>query len=230
MKQIFKQTFRINKIRLRPEPKYINVAEDFFNDAEFFHSQILITPDEDRKLTYKRASLIFYCASTEAYINSSLRNIIRALGDGNENDLQFTFLQYFNMERDEFVDWGKKVENNKYSSYKRDTNNYSRSIYNRLYYYIGMIINGSSITGIDEEKKPLRTRYNEFEEYLILTKIRNSLLHYSYSDQKKIYDEIFSYEGKNLTNSEEKAKETIINLFTKINEIYPAFSFPHFIP
>jgi hypothetical protein len=93
-----------------------------------------------------------------------------------------------------------------------------------------MIINGSSITGIDEEKKPLRTRYNEFEEYLILTKIRNSLLHYSYSDQKKIYDEIFSYEGKNLTNSEEKAKETIINLFTKINEIYPAFSFPHFIP
>lgn len=131
-----------------------NMSEELFNDALYFKECSEETEKYFLQRRFGRISIICFCASAEAWINSiifcQLKNKKKASGLSQEEQ-----------ELLDYIEDSDKTMPNKFGN-----------IRHKLYNFVPKAVTGSSINW-DQD------RNDAFEDYIALTRIRNSIVHYS---------------------------------------------------
>ncbi|UZW16009.1 hypothetical protein OSC52_09390 [Clostridium pasteurianum] len=141
-----------------------NMSDELFNDALYYREMADSTEDFYLQWRYRRSAIISFCASAEAWMNSIIKNNLEKkaiLENSNEQKL-LSFIKDYN------------------SKMPKGFNN----VRNKLYNFIPKSINGKTINWKTDREK-------SFENYIQLSNMRNSVIHYAASSSTKVHSQEF---------------------------------------
>ncbi|KOF56124.1 hypothetical protein AGR56_04170 [Clostridium sp. DMHC 10] len=141
-----------------------NMSCELFNDALYYREMADKNEDFYIKWRYRRSSIISFCASTESWMNCIIKdNLEKRMKPLNNNEK-------------ELLDFIK--------DYKSKMPNGFNNVRNKLYNFIPECINK---TGINWKSAPEES----FENYIELSNMRNSVIHYAVRNSKDVHSEKF---------------------------------------
>lgn len=140
--------------------KVTNMSDEMFNDALFYRK--LADKEENffKKRRYNRIAIILFCSSAEAWMNSIMQ-------DNLEKKLSFTD------DEQKILDFVK--------NYNARMPRYFNNIRNKLYNYIPLSIIGEKINWETDKR-------DSFEDYILLSNMRNNVVHYGTRSNKELDD------------------------------------------
>ncbi|PTX16478.1 hypothetical protein SAMN04488598_12429 [Halanaerobium congolense] len=138
--------------------KITNVPSELFSDAKFFLDKSTKTEELYELRRYQRAAAIYFCAAAEGGLNDLIKKVLE-----NKNRK----LKNWEVHMLDFISKGDQFYKNK----DYFTVNYFK-LRNRLYNILPKIIDEKNINWNSNE-------IEEFENFLELAEIRNSIVHYS---------------------------------------------------
>lgn len=138
-----------------------NMSDELFNDALYFREQIEKTEEYFIVERFKRVSIICFCASTESWMNTIIKENLS--GKVKLSDIDTEVLKFIN-------DPNKNIPK------------YFNSVKNKLYNFVPRAINGQIINWYSDKQK-------EFEKYIELSEIRNNIVHFSRRSSQVIHSD-----------------------------------------
>lgn len=180
----------------------LSMAKELYADAIYFRSQIDGSEGDAIKHRYRKAALIFFCASTEAWVNGVLRSTISNKAYPSSREIEIL----------DFLEGRIDISPKDYSSIK-----------GRLYNCLGKALTGSTISFGTE---------SEFEQYIKLSDVRNAIAHYATRNRDVVYDQYLNPGSPNgLVQAVGDAPTIILNLCKRVHTLnssvdIPAWVFP----
>lgn len=144
--------------------KVSNMSAELFNDALFYREMVESSNNFYIKWRYRRSAIISFCASAEAWMNNIIKDNLekKVIAEKSYEQELLNFVKNYN------------------SKMPKGFNN----VRNKLYNFIPKAINRKEINW--------KTNYEEsFEEYIKLSNIRNSVIHYAVSNSVKVHSDEF---------------------------------------
>lgn len=135
-----------------------NMASEMFSDALFFRKQSQDSCDEFVQWRYYRASIIYFCISAEAWINSLLRDALKTKDNLDPTQVK---LRSALGQDSEIMPRGVKL-----------------TIHAKLYEHLPRLWKYEIDSSLDDALK----------RFLELSKLRNRIVHYSKGSYAKVYD------------------------------------------
>ena len=157
-----------------------NMSSELFDDALYYKELSEKTDDFFLKRRYQRTSLICFCASAEAWMNQVIKEQLK-----NKTNLTLQDQKLL-----DFINNADKDMPKGYSSIRK-----------RLYNFLPSAITGKTINWIQKKQ-------DAFENYIELSRHRNSVVHYVSGKEKDL-------EAETMKNMLSKAPYIIENLFEK---------------
>lgn len=156
-----------------------NMSDELFNDALYYRELANESDDFYIQWRYRRSSIISFCASAEAWINCIIKDNLNKKKELLNDDEQklLNFIEDYN------------------SKMPYGFNN----VRNKLYNFIPKAINGANINWNTDRKKG-------FEDYIELSNMRNTVIHYAVKNSQEVHSERF-------IQLVEKAPDVIEELF-----------------
>lgn len=170
-----------------------NMADELFNDALFYREMSANTDDFFLQWRYRRSAIISFCASAEAWMNSVIKDNLEKNTIG------------LNSNEQELLDFIK--------NYNSKMPNGFNNVRNKLYNFIPEAINGSKINWNTNKE-------STFEEYIALSNMRNSVIHYASRNSKRVHSQEF-------IDLVENAPDIIENLFKKYFSLRSTIGVPN---
>jgi hypothetical protein len=172
------------------ECRISNMSEELFNDALYYREMVELVDNFYLKWRYRRSSIISFCASAEAWINSIIKYNLESRTIG------------LNLTEQEVLEFIK----NHNSKMPNGFNN----VRNKLYNFIPQAIIGRNINWNNNCE-------NSFEEYIALSNMRNSVIHYAVKNSEEVHSQQFIDLLNNAADIIEKLFERYSELGSKIN-------------
>lgn len=163
------------------ECRISNMSDELFNDALFYREMVESSDDFYLQWRYRRSAIISFCASAEAWMNSVIKDNLerKIITEGSDEQELLNFVKDYN------------------SKMPKGFNN----VRNKLYNFIPKAITGKNINWRTNCQK-------SFEEYIELSNMRNSVIHYAVSNSRKVHSQEFIDFVKN-------APDIIENIFQR---------------
>jgi len=192
---------KIPPINIGIEPILLNMPQELYSDAIYFRNQANKTVEHAIRSRYKRVSLICFCASTEAWLNTELRGCI------SQKTTRHPYEQ-------EILNFMEDITIN------RPPDKYS-SIRDRLYNCAGFVFTGQYINWSTH-------RITAFENYIELSKARNMIAHYVTKYREIVYDQHFdpSQLSVTVTNSIDNAPKVVFDLCQELHSLNSTVAIP----
>ena len=169
----------------------INMPSELFDDALYYKELSEETDAFFIKRRYQRTALICFCASAEAFMNQVIKEQLK-------NETNLTLHQHKLLD---FINNADKDMPRGYSSIRK-----------RLYNFLPSVITGKTINW--NQKKQ-----DAFENYIELSRHRNSVVHYVTGKDKAL-------EAETMKNILIKAPDIIENLFQQYTNMGASFKVP----
>lgn len=182
-------------------------TEKLMKDASFFKKCANLANDSEIIFHYTRASLVFYCAWAEAWINTQLRKKIY------ETEIkkrpQVELLNFFNSAN---LD---KIPPHGYSNISK-----------RLYSWIPAIYN--NLDRVIEDNIFRNEKETDFSDFIRMTRLRNSIMHFTSGMATYSFTGEFEEELSELSVMISDSQNILASFIKSMNSTFSEFAFPEY--